>query len=162
MKCPQCGEPIGPGDEVQRLPAPQQAFMGAKSGQMGLYPHKNYPIEEEYVLHLHRCAAAFLDPEQNPQMYDTVVADIRAQITEDIKEELRDEFRVKTLRVMEKIDVNDMNFCSECFADTEDRPEPCTKCGSFNVWLKLGGDGKGTLWCQQCNHAWQETQKRAA
>ena len=93
-RCAGCRQPFALGDVVQTFYL-QEVRYGEKSGQLGFYDHPSSPGDSvDHMHYWHGCAELYFQPE-NGWLYDIIVDKIRREVTEDIRDEIYEEFRLE-------------------------------------------------------------------
>jgi hypothetical protein len=142
-KCCACSKAFQDGDEVLTFYI-EKSKRGSKSGMIGFYSHPNYP--KDYIDRSHFTAACLekcFSPADNPFLYDTIVAKIRAETTEDIRQEIYDDMDLELDDEFPDMpDIDDPPFCLWCK-------------GPESVWVQIRSSGY-LYACTKCNKYWDQ------
>lgn len=156
MQCPVCRMPIEAGQQVQRMPPPERAHLGQKSGILGVYPDKGFEGVEEDFVHYPHCCMEYFDPEGNPYIYDQR----RDELEENLREEIREEFNEQFEQVKEFLGENNWNFCVNCWDSVqEEEPLMCIFCKRHECVMELKKLSGTVYYCMLCQRWWDENEQ---
>jgi len=141
-KCCACGKEFKNDEEVVTFYL-ERAKVGEKSGALGFYQHQSYPKDCIDRVHFsYTCLEKCFSPADNPFLYDSIAIKLRADITDDIRQEIYDEINIELEDDMPLIDLADPPFCLWCKrTDT--------------VWIQVR-NGACVYACPPCNKYWNE------